>query len=60
MDYDTLKESIMNMQSKHEKGEEDIRLTIIVISDRDLLLGGTHSCFILLDSVFGNNDHTNK
>lgn len=43
MDYDTLKESIMNMQSKHEKGDEDIRLTIIVISDRDLLLGGTHS-----------------
>ncbi|CAL9228942.1 unnamed protein product [Arabidopsis halleri] len=39
MDYDTLKESIMHMQSKYEKGEEDIRLTIIVISDRDLLLG---------------------
>jgi hypothetical protein len=39
MDYDTLKESIMHMQNKYEKGEEDIRLTIVVISDRDLLLG---------------------
>ncbi|XP_010490763.1 PREDICTED: putative ion channel POLLUX-like 1 isoform X1 [Camelina sativa] len=39
LDDDTLKETIMQMQSKYEKSEEDIRLTIVVISDRDLLLG---------------------
>ncbi|CAH2046577.1 unnamed protein product [Thlaspi arvense] len=39
MNYETLKETIMHMQSKYRKGE-DIPLTILVISDRDWLLGG--------------------
>uniref|UniRef100_A0A1J3K0K9 Putative ion channel POLLUX-like 2 n=1 Tax=Noccaea caerulescens TaxID=107243 RepID=A0A1J3K0K9_NOCCA len=38
MNYETLKETIMHMQSKYRKGE-DIPLTILVISDRDWLLG---------------------
>ncbi|KFK31697.1 hypothetical protein AALP_AA6G147400 [Arabis alpina] len=37
MDYETLKETIMHMQTKYRKGE-DIPLTILVISDRDWLL----------------------
>jgi len=61
MDYDTLKESIMHMQNKYEKGEEDIRLTIVVISDRDLLLGGKHhDLFFLILSLAIMNDQTNE
>lgn len=58
MNYETLKETVMHMQSKYRKGE-DIPLTILVISDRDWLLGGKHSrlLLLLLDSIFGNNDY---
>ncbi|KAL0793157.1 hypothetical protein Bca101_064534 [Brassica carinata] len=38
MNYETLKETIMHMQSKYRKGKE-VPLTILVISDRDWLLG---------------------
>nr|VDD24923.1 unnamed protein product [Brassica oleracea] len=38
MNYETLKETIIHMQSKYRKGK-DVPLTILVISDRDWLLG---------------------
>ncbi|XP_010441992.1 PREDICTED: putative ion channel POLLUX-like 2 [Camelina sativa] len=38
LNYDTLKQTIMRMQSKYKKGKA-IPLTILVISDRDWLLG---------------------
>ncbi|KAJ4888782.1 putative ion channel POLLUX-like 2 [Raphanus sativus] len=38
MNYETLKETIMHMKSKYRKGK-DVPLTILVISDRDWLLG---------------------
>lgn len=40
MNYDTLKETIMHMQTKYQKDEEAIPLSILVISDREWLLGG--------------------
>ncbi|CAD5333870.1 unnamed protein product [Arabidopsis thaliana] len=38
LNYDTLKQTIMRMKSKYRKGK-NIPLTILVISDRDWLLG---------------------
>ncbi|WZZ35267.1 hypothetical protein YC2023_018668 [Brassica napus] len=38
MNYETLKETIIHMQSKYRKGK-NVPLTILVISDRDWLLG---------------------
>lgn len=40
MNYDTLKETIMHMQTKYRKDEEPIPLSILVISDKEWLLGG--------------------
>ena len=46
MNYETLKETIIHMQSKYRKGK-DVPLTILVISDRDWLLGGKHLPVVL-------------
>lgn len=40
MNYDTLKETIMHMQTKYRKDEVPIPLSILVISDKEWLLGG--------------------
>lgn len=39
MDYDTLEETVLNLQNSL-KGGEDIPLSIVVISDREWLPGG--------------------
>lgn len=39
MDYDTLKEAVMRSQNSMKKGEE-IPFSVVVISDKDLILGG--------------------
>lgn len=39
MDYDTLKEAIINIK-KSVKCDEKVPLSIVVVSDRDWLIGG--------------------
>lgn len=39
MDYDTLKEAIMRSQSSM-KQDEEIPFSVVVISDRQIVLGG--------------------
>lgn len=39
MDYDTLKDTILDIQHSSNDAE-DISFSIVVISDRDLMLGG--------------------
>ena len=39
MDYDTLKDAIMRSQASM-KTDEEIPFSVVVISDKDLILGG--------------------
>jgi len=46
MDYDTLKEAILRNQNSLKKDEE-IPLSVVVISDKELMLGGGNLCLFL-------------
>lgn len=52
MNYDTLKETIMHMQTKYQKEEEAIPLSILVISDKEWLLGGNQEHAYKFEVVF--------
>lgn len=68
MDYDTLKETIINIQ-KSMKKDEDIPLSVVVITDREWLLGGMivtsmiasfEECLILSENSFALGSDPSK
>lgn len=54
MNYDTLEETIMNIQNSLKKGNP-VPLSIVVISDREWLTGGndnSYTMFLLVNLSF--------